>query len=273
MLSFSKKHLWIYLGLSFALSWAVWIPVAFTRADYHSSPYLLAAVLVGAFGPGLAAIVVNYFGRDLDQITDFRQRIYDFKRIRPAWILIILTIWPVLHGIAIGITSLLGEPIPESIFLAEILTQSNTIPLVIFLYFLQAGLEELGWRGYLQEKLGQIMGPSLSSLLVGVIHTIWHLPLFWVVGTNQIKMGFGIDFLIFVAFVISSSVFSAWCYYGNRRSIMASALLHTAGKLSFDIFAYSPGTTKHLLFVLLSVLGAVLIIISFRINKEKFLPG
>ena len=269
MPSNAKKHLWIYLGLSFAISWAVWIPVALTSVDYQSSPYLLAAALMGAFGPGLAAIILNYLDKDLDQITDFRQRIYDFKRIRPAWYLIILILWPVLHGIAIGITTLLGQPIPESGFLAELISQPNTIPLVIFLYFLQAGVEELGWRGYLQDKLGQKMGAAPSSLLVGIIHTFWHLPLFWVVGTNQIEMGFGIDFLIFIAFVISSSVFSAWCYYGNQRSIMAVTLLHTTSNLSFDIFAYSPGTTKHLVFVLLSVIGAVLIIINFQIKIKK----
>jgi len=269
MPSNAKKHLWIYLGLSFAISWAVWIPVALTSVDYQSSPYLLAAALMGAFGPGLAAIILNYLDKDLDQITDFRQRIYDFKRIRPAWYLIILILWPVLHGITIGITTLLGQPIPESGFLAELISQPNTIPLVIFLYFLQAGVEELGWRGYLQDKLGQKMGAAPSSLLVGIIHTFWHLPLFWVVGTNQIEMGFGIDFLIFIAFVISSSVFSAWCYYGNQRSIMAVTLLHTTSKLSFDIFAYSPGTTKHLVFVLLSVIGAVLIIINFQIKIKK----
>ena len=272
MPSYSKKHLWIYLGLSFAISWAVWIPLALTRVDYQSSPYLLAAALMGAFGPGLAAIIINYLGRDLDHITDFRQRIYDFKRIRPAWYLIILTLWPVLHGIAIGIATLLDQPIPASGFLAELLAQPNTIPLVIFLYFLQAGVEELGWRGYLQEKLGQKMGPTPSSLLIGIIRTIWYLPFFWVVGTNQIEMGFGIDFLIFIAFVISSSVFSAWCYYGNQRSIMAATLLHTTSNLSFDIFAYSPGTTKHLIFVLLTVLGAVLIIINFQFKIRKTQP-
>jgi membrane protease YdiL (CAAX protease family) len=269
MPSYSKKHLWIYLGLSFSISWAVWIPLALARVDYQGSPYLLAAALMGAFGPGLAAIIINYLDRDLDQITDFRQRIYELKRIRPAWYLIILTLWPVLHGIAIGIATLLGQPIPKSGFLAELLTQPNTIPLVIFLYFLQAGVEELGWRGYLQDKLGQRMGPAPSSLLVGVIHTVWHLPLFWVVGTNQIKMGFGIDFLIFIAFVISSSVFSAWCYYGNQRSIMAATLFHTTSNLSFDIFAYAPGTTKHLAFVLITVLGAAVLIIFFQTRSKK----
>ncbi len=253
MLHSSKKHIPIFLILSFAISWAIWIPVAFSRIDYQSSPYLLAAVLVGAFGPGLAAIIVNYIDSDLLQISEFRQRIYDFKRIRPAWYLIILTIWPVLHGIAIGITTLIGAPIPESGFLAELVSHPNTIPLVVFLYFLQAMLEELGWRGYLQDKLGQKLGPSLSSLLIGLIHSIWYLPLFWVVGTNQMKMGFGSDFLIFITFVITSSVFSAWCYYGNRRSMMAVTLLRVTGKLSFDIFAYAPGTTKHFVFVLLTV--------------------
>jgi len=273
MASNSSKQLWIYLGLSFAISWTIWIPVVLTRVDYQSSPYLLAAALVGAFGPGLAAILVYILARDIEQLTDFRQRIYDFKRIRPAWYLIILTLWPVLHGLAIGITTLLGQPIPESGFLAELLSQPNTIPLVIFLYFVQAGVEEIGWRGYLQEKLGQKMGPAPSSLLVGLIHTLWHLPLFWMVGTNQIEMGFGIDFLIFIAFVISSSVFSAWCYYGNQRSIMAATLLHTTSNLSFDIFAYSPGSTKHLVFVLLTVLGAVLIIINFQLKIKKTQPS
>lgn len=265
----SKRNLLIYLVLSFVISWAIWIPLALTKTNYQSSPFLLSAALVGAFGPGLAAILVNYLNRDLDQVTEFRERIYDFKRIRPAWYLIILTFWPVMHGIAIGITALAGDPIPESAFLAEILSKTNTIPLVVFLYFLQAGVEELGWRGYLQEKLGQRMGKAPSSILVGVIHTIWHLPLFWVVGTNQMKMGFGRDFLVFIALVIATSVLSAWCYYGNQRSIMAATLLHTVGNLSFDIFAYAPGTTKHFVFVLLTVFSAVLVLIYFQLIKGK----
>jgi len=120
MPSNSKKHLLIYLGLSFAISWAVWIPLALTRIEYKSSPYLLAAALMGAFWPDLAAIILNYLVKDLDQIIDFRQRIYNLKRIRPAWHLIILTLWPVLHGIAIGISTLLGQPIKSKWVLGSI---------------------------------------------------------------------------------------------------------------------------------------------------------
>ncbi len=254
----------LFLFLSFALSWAVWIPVAITGRDYQSSPYLLAAVLVGAFGPGLAAIILTYTSKDLDQIADLRNRLIDFRRIKPAWILIILTLWPTLHGTAIVLTRLAGEPIPKSPFLLELIQQPNSIPIILFMYLIQALIEEVGWRGYLQEKLSDAFSPSRSSLLVGIINAIWYLPLFWVVGSNQIKMGFGIDFIIFIAFVTSSAVISAWCYLSNGHSILAAALLQTAGNLSFDTFAYAPGTLKHLILVLLVVLGAIGVLIYFR---------
>lgn len=252
-----SKFPWKFLLLGFCLSWAVWIPVALTNRDYQSSVILLMGVLVGAFGPGLGAIALTYINRDQDDFQEFRNRIYQLNRIRPSWIMIILGLWPFLHATAIGITYLLGYSIPDSPFLAELQARPNTIPLIIFLYFLQSGVEEIGWRGYLQEKLGHLYSIPLSVLITGAIHTLWHLPLFWIVGTNQIKMGFGNQFLIFIGFVISSAVYSAWCYYGNNHSVMAVALFHTTANLSFDIFAYAPGTLKHMIFVLLMVAGAI----------------
>ena len=253
----SGRFPWKFVLLGFSLSWAVWIPVAVTGRDYQSSVILLMGVLVGAFGPGLGAILLTYLNREQDDFQEFRNRIYELRRIRPSWILIILGLWPFLHATAIGITYLLGNSIPDSPFLRELQARPNTIPLIVFLYFLQSGLEEIGWRGYLQEKLGNLYSIPISVLITGAIHAVWHLPLFWIVGTNQIKMGFGNEFLIFIGFVISSAVYSAWCYYGNKHSVMAVALFHTTANLSFDIFAYAPGTLKHMIFVLLMIAGAI----------------
>lgn len=268
----SGRFPWNFILLGFSLSWAVWIPVAITGKDYQSSPYLLSGVLVGAFGPGLAAIVLTYLNRNKDEFLGFKSRIYELRRIRPSWILIILAIWPAMHMAAIGITHLLGGSIPDSPFLTELKTRPNTIPLIIFLYFLQSGLEEVGWRGYLQEKLGNQFSIPVSTLLTGAIHTLWHLPLFWIAGTNQIMMGFGTDFLVFILFVISGAIYSAWCYYGNNHSVMAVALLHTTANLSFDIFAYAPGTLKHMLFVLILVAGAIPLLWYLKGYRDRLTP-
>lgn len=35
-------------------------------------------------------------------------------------------------------------------------------------------VEELGWRGYLQEKIEAHVGDVLTPLIVGIIWTVWH---------------------------------------------------------------------------------------------------
>lgn len=52
------------------------------------------------------------------------------------------------------------------------------------------GLEEIGWRGYLQPTLQKKWSSFISTLIVGGIWAIWHLPLWFVVGSNQMSMNF-----------------------------------------------------------------------------------
>ncbi|WP_202898309.1 hypothetical protein [Carnobacterium jeotgali] len=47
------------------------------------------------------------------------------------------------------------------------------------------GLEEAGWMYILQPGLNKKYGYILSSLLVGIIWLIWHIPLFFIPGTNH----------------------------------------------------------------------------------------
>ena len=249
--------------ISFGVSWIIWIPVALTGKDYQASSILLLAVLLGVFGPGLAAIILSYRSKNQDEIKDFWHRMFDLRRIRVEWVGLILILWPILHGIAILITWILGGTIPESELLKNVLQDPLSIPVIIILYLIQAGVEELGWRGYLLEKIQWKFGASASSLIIGLIHAIWHLPLFWMVGTNQFKMGFGLDFILYIISVISLSVFSTWCYLGNGHSTLAITLLHTTGNLSFDIFAYAPGSLKHRILVLIIMFGAIILLAYF----------
>jgi hypothetical protein len=105
--------------------------------------------------------------------------------------------------------------------------------------------------------------------MIGAFHAFWHLPLFWVVGTNQIKMGFGIGFFFFIAFVIASSIFTTWCYIRNGSSTLAATLLHCTGNLNFDIFATAPESMKHRIYIILMVLGALMVILTWRNRQDE----
>jgi hypothetical protein len=98
----------------------------------------------------------------------------------------------------------------------------------------------------------------MAALLVGVIHAFWHLPLFWMAGTNQIRMGFGLDFWLFISQAVAFSLYATLCYIDNHHSTLAVILLHTIGNLCIDLFTLSGGTAKFHLFTLFMVIGAIL---------------
>jgi len=261
------KFPWLYLLLTYGLTWLFWIPVALTRQDYQESPLLLVAMFLGAFGPGIAGIVLTYREQGKEGGRDFWHRVFDLRRISLKWYAVILLFYPALHLIAIAINHWLGGNPPQFAFIKEATSMPVGILIVMILYLLQAGLEELGWRGYMLDRLQANWKPLTASLVLGLVHAFWHLPLFWIVGTNQSRYLSGIDFTLFVAFVLAGSLYATWCYNDNHRSTLAVILFHTTANLALDIFLL-PGTGEYI-FKVVYVLSAVVIAIAWLLPSWK----
>ena len=263
------KFPWVFLFLAYGWAWLWIIPVILTRVDYQSSPWLLLVTFIAIFGPGLAGIILTYREGDLAARRDFWQRASDIRRVQLRWVAFMLLLWPSLHLFANGLSKFLGEEVPASEMVRRMADQLWFIPVVVILYFLQALLEDLGWRGYMLEKVLQSWSPVKAALLVGIFHAFWHLPFFFIVGTNQNKMGLGFDFWLFVAQAVAFSVFATWCYVDNRHSTLAAVLLHTVGNLCNDIFTLPAGTMKFDLYTLFMVLGAIVISFVWLMRKRN----
>lgn len=262
------KFPWLYVMLAYGLTWVFWIPIALTRQDYQTSPFLLVMVFLGVFGPGIAGIVMTYREQGKEGRCDFWRRVFDFRRISLKWYVLILLLFPALHLIAIAINHWLGGDPPQFAFIKEALTLPAGIFIVVILYLLQSALEELGWRGYMLDRLQIIWKPLTASLVLGIFHAFWHLPLFWIVGTNQSRYLSGIGFILFVVFVLASSIYSTWCYNDNDRSTLAVILLHTVTNLALDTFML-PGTGEYI-FKIVAAVGAVMIAIAWMLPSWKW---
>jgi membrane protease YdiL (CAAX protease family) len=234
---------------------------------------LLAVVFLGACGPGVAGIILTYRELGKEGGRDFWHRVFDFRRISPKWYALIILLFPALHLIAIAINHWLGSSPPEFAFIKEAISMPVGIPIIVILYLLQAGLEELGWRGYMLDRLQAIWKPLTASLVLGVFHAFWHLPLFWIVGTNQSRYLSGVEFALFVAFVTSGSFYNTWCYNDNHRSTLAVILLHTVANLVLDAFLL-PETGEYI-FKIVAAFGAVLIAIAWSLPSwnRKQIPS
>jgi membrane protease YdiL (CAAX protease family) len=101
--------------------------------------------------------------------------------------------------------------------------------------------EEIGWRGYALPGLAGHLGYAWASVLLGVIWSLWHLPLFFTQGADTN----GQSFLVYLLQVTAISVAIAWLYLRTNGSLLLTMLMHSAVNNTKDVVPSAlPGATN-----------------------------
>lgn len=149
-----------FVVLTFAISWVSWLLYYLTSAE--------ALFFVGGLGPAIAAGVVTW---RLGTLREWGRGLVRW-RVSPWYYLFALGFPVLLYGTANGLALLLGAERDLSLMDGVLPTYAATWGSVVFL----GGLEEPGWRGFAQPYLQKRLSPVRSTLLVGVVWGLWHLP-------------------------------------------------------------------------------------------------
>lgn len=218
------KEAYVFLGLTLALSYFVfWGPLALLRipaisfvSDVKGPAWAIALYIVGGFVPSLLAIFLTWKKEGISGLRILGQRIIQFKL---GWRWYGYTLLIVFAGTTgqLIISKLLGNTFDGHLFLAQL---GNFLPLLI----LGPLSEEIGWRGYALGRLQTRWNALTSSLIVGLVWGLWHLPLFMMVGTSQHELG--VPFIAFLIKLIVSSIIYTWLYNNTKQSLWSAILLH-----------------------------------------------
>ncbi|MDF2803849.1 MAG: family intrarane metalloprotease, partial [Anaerocolumna sp.] len=120
------------------------------------------------------------------------------------------------------------------------------------------GLEEIGWRGLLQPELEKKLSHFAATLIVGIIWSLWHIPLWFISGTNQQNL----NFLWFCINALTLSFF-----IGSVRYISGSILLSILSHATINAFwEVMPATNKILpSFIILGLIGVLSLVIDYAV--------
>jgi len=128
-------------------------------------------------------------------------------------------------------------------FLIHLAVSGNTkMVLPFYTFFLSlpgcliiGGLEEAGWMYILQPKLDKKYGFVLSSIFTGIIWLLWHIPLFFIPGTNH---GEGlINFWMFAVQLFAFRFFNGAIYkISGKGRVFMCVLFHTMFNAASPIF-------------------------------------
>jgi membrane protease YdiL (CAAX protease family) len=151
-------------------------------------------------------------------------------RWRIGWWWLVALSPVVLLAASLVALKIAGDPLPQPDDFGRI----NGFPLWsvggVFLLLLVAGLgEETGWRGHLQPLLQQRMRPIAAMLVVALIWTAWHAPLFAILGSYR---GFTPVTLVGLLIGLAAGAIVLGWLYNRTGSVLAVAVWHATFNLT-----------------------------------------
>lgn len=211
---------WIYFLTTYAWTW-FFFGIAYLMGVSAESGNIVGVVLVllALSGPAVMGIAFVHLALNKEGQKDYWKRILDFKRIPFKFYLIIFLLIPALSILA-AILSGYWNVYSFSHKLPSLYLTILSVPLVPV-------LEELGWRGYVLDRLQEKHNALISSLILGALWGPWHLPAFFLSGSIFGLMPFAsLTFWLYMFHAIVISVYFTWIYNNTGRSTLSAILLH-----------------------------------------------
>jgi len=208
---------------AFAISWLCWLPLVVSEHGIGLVRLSVAPLLIvlGTFGPFLSAVTMVARRSGFRGLGQFMSQAFRW-RVGIQWYAAALLAPAAIRIAVIYLHILKGGTVPDMSDATRWLAIPSTF-LIVLLIGGPSG-EEFGWRGFLLQRVQPVFGMVGASLLIGVVSTLWHLPLFWISGTAQSHL----PFAIFAARTVALSIISTWLYNGTRRSLLFVLLFHAS---------------------------------------------
>lgn len=288
----TKKRLFLYLGLTFGLTWGVfllWILSGGIYLDEEGSLTPMASLIGGIamLCPTLGMLLTRRLTKEGFAFSGTDSMLLGINLKNKKWILYLMVMilpW-IYFELGNGLRLLLS---PEA-FSTEVAEELGSLLFIqpfasivngVFVSFAALG-EELGWRGYMMPKLLKLMDAKWAVPVGGIIWGIWHWPMIYL-GHN---FGFGYRGYPFTGFaamcVMSVAIGTILTYVTCRTgSIWPAAILHAVNNASPGILQYYFDGSKVsgwkgdsvvqflILFLPAVLIAAVWYMVFIRENKE-----
>lgn len=243
-----KRSQLAFFALVFALSIPFWIAGAVT--SFRLLPGLPVSALIFVC-PGTAALILVYRRSDREGVIELLKRGGDYGRIKAGkWLAPVILLMPTIMILSYLWMRWTGTPLP----IPHVSILGVTIMMLAF--FLSALGEELGWTGYITDRMQGRWNALETAALIGLVWAIWHfVPLlqvhrsprwiaWWTLGT------------------VAARILIVWIYNNTGRSVFAATIFHATINLSWQIFPvngsyYDPRITGLMVALVTAIVVAV----------------
>ncbi len=246
------RNLSIFFILTFLISWLLWLPSFIDNiSDNSVSNFLLLLGQFAPFGPLIAAIIVLGITEKKSSIRNLFKAAWNWK-FNKRWLLLVIGL-----PFALTILSYLAIVFIQGVEFKVALYMP--IYILIFFMLVSGPFEEFGWRGYALPKLMKKFNPIISTLIIGFIWGLWHLPLHYMAGTVQSS----IPFWQFILVTMEGAFIYTYLFKKTNCNLTVMILFHYFSNFATVFEYFQTGLGRYIFF------GLQFLVIIYLIVKEK----
>ena len=251
----------LFFICAYFFTWIFWIPAIFVSETIGS-----VLMLIGLIAPAVVSTVFVLVSGSDELKKDLKDKIIGFFKVKWINVFWAVIVFALIVVFSILLSLLFGQSLNQFSFTEDFSFTGVGIGTAFVTITVASIIEEVGWKGYCEDSIGQYMNWFWESLLFGVLWSLWHLPLIFIEGTYQ--AGLMVNPLYVINFFISGiplGYIITWVYLVSDRSILACMIFHLFVNFMQEKIAMTPKTK-----CVETIVVVVATVIIVMCNKKMF---
>ena len=251
----------LFFFLAYLFTWTFWIPAIFVPGNLGAG-----LMLIGLIAPAVVSTVIILTSGSDWLKQDLKNKIIGFYKVKWLNVLLAILVFAAVVVCSILLSTVFGQSLNQFSFTKDFSFTGVGIGSALITVTLASIIEEVGWKGYCEDSIGNYMNWFWESMIFGILWSLWHLPLIFIQGTYQ--AGLMVNPLYVVNFFISGiplGFIITWVYLVSDRSILACMIFHLVVNFMQEKIAMTPETKC--VETIVVILAAAIIVI---MNKDMF---
>ena len=245
----------LFFLMAYLFTWIFWVPAIFVNENLGS-----VLMVLGLFAPPVVSTVfVLASGSDVLK-RDLKNKLIGFYRVKWGNVAISIVVFAVIIVCSILLSLAFGQSLDQFSFTDDFSFTGVGIGSALVTITLASIIEEVGWKGYCEDSIGEYMNWFWESMVFGALWSFWHFPLIFIKGTYQ--AGLMVNPLYVINFFVSGiplGFIITWVYLASDRSILACMIFHLFVNFMQEKIAMTP-ETKCVETIVVTVAAAIIVI-------------
>ena len=228
----------LYFAMAYLFTWIFWVPAIFLEGNTA-----MVLMLLGLISPAVVSTIFILASGSPALRKDLKVKIFGFHKVKWSNVALSVGVFALIVVSSILLSLPFGQSLDQFSFTEDFSFTGVGVASAFFTIIVASALEEVGWKGYCEDSIGNYMNWFRESIIFGAIWSFWHFPLLFIKGTYQ--AGLMVDPLFVINFFVSAipmGFIITWVYLASDRSILACIIFHLFVNFMQEKIAMTPET-------------------------------